>query len=565
MLVRAERISKSLNGRTVLAGVSFVVNRGDKIGIVGANDVGKTTLLRLIGRELEPDEGEIVVAGRPEVGWFRPELPTTVEATLYSAVLGELEQIQRRIDSVRRELAEDPADEAAQAKLEAFEEELNLRFGPDYRRRAEKVLAGLGFGPERYQDAVSAMAAGERARLALARVLVGRAELLLLDEPTSCLDIDQRQWLERYLEDYQGTVLTVARDRAFLNEVANRIFELRDGRLTVYDGGYFDYLFQQEQELRRQEREQAEHDREIARLDRMARRQDALASGWRKTGTGGKKARAAAVGRPARNGGRTAARAETVSTGHQGEFRVSDNQPVSAIFRTVEPGRRAVLVKGLSKSFGRRCIVRDAGFEIRTGERVALVGPNGCGKTVLLRVLVGELRPDRGTVTTDTAIRTGYFPQDLGTLDLQRTALEEVMKSGVGPDIARVVLDRLLFARDLAERRLSELSVGERAKVLLARVLTGGADLLVLDEPAAHLDLEAMAALEKLLLGCSGAIVFATHDRAMLDRLAGRVFELRDGRLVDFPGSWQAFLAQRSESLRPAGQEKDDSGRRPRS
>ncbi len=553
MLIQGTNLHKSIGAQAVLAGVSFVVNRGDKVGVVGPNGSGKTTLLRIVKREIEPDDGELVFAGRPEIGYFRQDVLADSGTTVYSAVLGEMENVQKRIDSVRRELEEDPEDEAALVKLEAFEEEMDARFGPDFRSRAEKALAGLGFGRERYGDAVAAISPGERARLEMARILIGQPELLLLDEPTNYLDVGQREWLEHYLEDYKGTVLVVSHDRVFLNEVANRIFELRRGRLKTCEGGYDDYIFEREQEQQRAVREHDEHRKEIAKLDRIARRQDAWSARKEKTKTAAADSGfvSAAAARLARRGKQARRRIEAAIEEHEGKTPFVEKKPAPVIYSAVEPGRRAVLVKGLTKSFGRRCVVKDAGFEIRTGERVALVGPNGCGKTVLVRMLVGELKPDKGTVTPGAAAKVGYFPQDLGTLDLDCTAVEEVMKSGVTQETARTVLGTLLLPKDFAERRLRDLSAGERSKVLLARVLAGGADFLVLDEPTNHLDIDALLALESLLVSFLGAILFTSHDRALLDKLAGRVLELRDGRLTDFPGGWQAFQAQSSRQQAP--------------
>ncbi|MFO7650474.1 MAG: ABC-F family ATP-binding cassette domain-containing protein [bacterium] len=554
MLIQGTNLHKSIGGQAVLAGISFIVNTGDKVGIVGPNGSGKTTLLRLVKREVEPDEGELAFSARPEIGYFRQDVLADAETTVYSAVLGDMENVERRIESVRRELEEDPEDEAALVKLEAFEEEMDTRFGADYRSRAERALAGLGFGKDRYPDAVQTMSPGERARLEMARILIGQPELLLLDEPTNYLDIGQREWLERYLEDYKGTVLVVSHDRVFLNEVANRMFELRRGKLTAYEGGYDDYLFDREQERLRLEREHAEHRKEIAKLDSIARRQDAWSARKEKTKTsaGDSGFVSAAAARLARRGKQAKRRIDEAIEAHEDKTPFIEKKPAPVLFTAVEPGRRAVLVKGLAKSFGTRCVVKGAGFEIRTGEHVALVGPNGCGKTVLVRMLVGELEPDKGTVTPGAAVKVGYFPQDLGTLDLGCTAVEEVMKSGAKQETARTVLGTMLLPKDFAERKLGDLSAGERSKVLLARVLAGGADFLVLDEPTNHLDIDALLALESLLTQFPGAILFASHDRAMLDKLAGRVLELRDGKLFDFPGGWQAFAAQSSKSQSPS-------------
>lgn len=535
MLVHADRVTVAFGTQTVLADVSFTLSHGDKVGLVGPNGSGKTTLLRLILQELEPDDGEVTFGERAEMGYVRQDVVEAGTRTVHDVLLGEADELEKRLARLRREISRSPGDDGALAKYEVLEEELGRRFGPDYRSRVEKVLAQFGLRPGRFRTPVMSLSPGERARLELARVLVGRHEVLILDEPTNYLDIGQREWLEKFLAEFAGTVLVVSHDRVFLNRVVNRIFELRRCRLRIYEGDYDDYEFQRQQEQRELEEKHSRQQKGLRKPEAAARERRTWAAGREeiKTGAGDSGVQSHRAARMAKRAGHAEMRIEQMLDKRRAD-RTSIEGPVRPVPPSRElPDKRAVFARGLRKAFGRNKVVVDASFELRTGERVALVGPSGCGKTVLLRMLVGELAPDGGEAGFGAELRVGYFPQDLGALDLDLTALQEVMKSGAKPETARTVLGSLLLPREFAAKKLRQLSAGERAKVLLARILAAGADVLVLDEPTNHLDLDVLVALERLLQRFQGAVLFASHDRAMVERLATRVLEFRDGRLEE--------------------------------
>lgn len=520
MLIRAVNVTKSYGTKTVLNSLSFAIHPGDKIGLVGPHGSGKTTLLRILVRELEPDDGELLFSGEPEIGYVRQDIPTAEDVTVRSALLGPVEELEEHLEEVRAEIAEDPEDDAAIAKLELLEEELANRFGTDYRQRVERILGQLGFSRDRLDIAVRRLSPGERARLELARVLVTRPDLLVLDEPTNFLDISQREWLETFVEEFPGAVLVVSNDRFFLNNTVTRILELRRGRVREYDDSYDDYEAARRAEQEKLARDHAEPKKSIHR------------------------SRTATAGRNKSNTGQA-------NLGSQHADKPSiEKKPGSGPYEPKLPHKRALLVKGVTKSFGRRRVLDGIGFEMNTHERVALIGPAGSGKTVLLRTVVGELKPDKGETRIGSGLRIGYFPQDLGALDLNSTAVEEIRKSGCDEVTASTLLGTLLLNGELATKRLRQLSLAEQSKALLARILASDVDLLILDEPTNHLDIEALVALEQLLAEFPGAILFATHDRAMLDRLATRIVELKDGKLTDFRGRYDQY---RTKPQAPTG------------
>jgi ATP-binding cassette subfamily F protein 3 len=549
VLINTTGIGKSFGAETVLANVSFTIGPGEKIGLVGPNGGGKTTLLRIILREIEPDRGDIAIADEPEIGCVRQDVIDDESLTVGKALLGEMEELEARLQKLREEIAASPDDEGELAKYEIIEEEIATRFGSGYRSRCEKTLGQFGFGPDRYKAKVNVLSPGERARLELARVLIREPGILILDEPTNFLDIGQRKWLERFLEEFNGTVLVVSHDRVFLNRVVNRIFELRRARLTVYEGDYDDYEFVREQERAKLEHEHDVQQREIRKLERVAGDRKVWSARREKTKTsaadsGFESHRAAKTAKRAKHAEK---RVQQMIKAHEAKRPFVEKRPKPVLATDKLPDKRAVLAKGLTKSFSGRTVIDGASFEMRTGERVAIIGANGSGKTVLLRMLVNELKPDKGETQFGAGTKIGYFPQDVAFLDLKRTALEEVMESGISQETARTVLGTLLLPKRFAEKKLSELSAGERSKVLLARVLASGANLLVLDEPTNHLDIDALLALESLLSSTPCGMLFASHDRALLAKLADRVLELKDGVLVDHRERYEALSAKRTE------------------
>ena len=387
---------------------------------------------------------------------------------------------------------------------------------------------------------------GERARLELARVLVREPNLLILDEPTNFLDIGQREWLERFLEEFDGTVLVVSHDRVFLNRVVNRVFDLRRARLTVYEGDYDDYELARAQEKAKLEHEHEVQQKEIHKLERVAEERKIWSARREKTKTSahdsGFESHRTAKG--ARRAKHAEKRVEQMIAEHEAKKPIVEKRPKPVLVTEELPEKRAVLAKDLTKSFNGRTVIDGASFEIRTGERVAIIGPNGSGKTVLLRMLVNELEPDKGEAQFGAGTKVGYFPQDVAFLDLKRTALEEVMESGADQETAHTVLGTLLLPKRFADKKLSELSAGERSKVLFARILAGGANLLILDEPTNHLDIDALLALESLLSGVPVGVLFASHDRALLSKLADRVLEIKDGALFDHRERYEALTAR---------------------
>lgn len=544
MLINATNICKSYGAQPVLQNVSFAISPGEKVGLVGPNGSGKTTLLKIVLREIEPDRGDIAVTGGPEVGYVRQDVLEDENLTAGLALFGEMEKLEARLIQLRKEISDSPDDEGELAKYEVIEEELATRFGNGYRSRCEKMLAQFGFGPDRYKVKVNLLSPGERARLELARVLVREPDLLILDEPTNFLDIPQREWLESFLEEFKGTVLVVSHDRVFLNRVVNRIFELRRARLKVYEGDYDDYELTRAQELAKQEHEHEVQQKEIRKLERVAGERKVWSARREKTKTsagdsGFESHRAAKMAKRAKHAEK---RIEQIVAAHEARKPFVEKRPQPVLRADALPDKRTLLAKGLTKSFSGRTVISGASFEMRTGERAALIGPNGSGKTVLLRMVVNELKPDKGEARFGAGIKVGYFPQDVAFLDLERTALEEVLESGADQETARTVLGTLLLPKAFAERKLSDLSAGERSKVLLARILAGGANLLVLDEPTNHLDIDALLALENLLAHAPVGVLFASHDRALLSKLADRVLELKDGRLIDHRERYEALF-----------------------
>lgn len=535
-------LAKSYGAELVFTGVSFTLGRARKAGLVGPNGSGKSTLLEVIAGRLEPDAGSAQLVGSPRLAYLPQEarpvdgdgLPLLEHAL---EGLGDLASREERLAELEEALARTSPDDPGLPSLiedygrlrEAFET------GGGYGReaRAREVLFGLGFGDRHLDIPVGRLSGGQQTRAHLARLLLGRPDFLLLDEPTNHLDLEAVEWLETYLGTFPGSVLAVSHDRYFLDRVAETILELDRGRLTEWTGNYSAYATQKEQWLAGSREAYDRQAQEIARLEAYVRRYKA--------------------------GNRT----------KQAQSREKALVRMNRLERPPGPARRAVIdfrpdrltgrevlsLNGLGFSFegpgaeeGGGWLFRGVSALVRRGERVALVGRNGTGKTTLLEVLVGRRQATKGTVTWGAGVEVAYFAQGLDDLDDTKTLLEASMDA-TGFDIprARGHLGRFLFSGDDVYRPVRALSGGERSRLVLSCLVAGRPNVLVLDEPTNHLDLPAREALEEAIGRFPGTVVFVSHDRYFVERLATRIWELDAGTLVDAPSDYSEYRLKRAE------------------
>lgn len=548
-----ENLAKSFGANLVFAGVSFIVGRGERVGIVGPNGSGKTTLLETITGRLAADEGRVRLVGRPRVGYLEQEVRPVADGgpSLHDHALEAMSGLARREDRLREietqmtGLAPDSPElpelmEEYGALRDAFERE----GGYVKETRIKEVLFGLGFEQDHLGLPLSRLSGGQRTRAHLARLLLEEPDLLVLDEPTNHLDLQAVEWLEEFLGTFPGSVLAVSHDRYLLDHVAGRILELERHRLTAWSGNYTAYVTQRELALAQAREAYERQQAEIERLEDYIRRymagnrttmaqsrQKALGRMNRLERPSGPARKAGIRFQPVEVTGREVLHLREVGLAFDDEAPAGDG-----------PGQRTWLFRGVSALVWR-------------GQRVALMGRNGTGKTTLLEVAVGRREPTTGRISWGAGVKVGYFSQGLDNLVDTRTVLEEVMEA-TGDDVphTRSYLGRFLFSDDDVFKPVAALSGGERNRVVLACLVASNPNVLVLDEPTNHLDLPAREALETALLEFPGTVIFVSHDRYFVERLATRIWELDAGTLIDFAGGYREYRLWRAEKrARAAG------------
>jgi ATP-binding cassette subfamily F protein 3 len=528
-------VSIAYGSSLVLEDVAFTLEPGEKAGLIGPNGSGKTTLLKIISGDLKPDSGSVHLARGTTVGYL-PQLPQLS----YAGTLWEyLEKSLRRLFHLKDEIAglerqmavcskEADPDQMA-ALLDKYGKAVSLyEAGEGYsaENRIRAVALGLGFKPGDLDGDLRRFSGGEKTRARLGALLLQQPDLLLLDEPTNFLDLDGVEWLERYLRESNLTIITVSHDRYFLDRVAARIFSLHQCRLKSYNGNYSAYLALRESERKEAERayfrQQALVDKEErlireSKIDQRSKRQ-------------------------ARSRQKRLDKLEMVERPGQDK---TFNLDLDYSGRS---GSRVICFDRVCKSFGNRELFTDLSFELNRGERVALIGPNGVGKSTLLKLITAEELPDSGSVRLGAAVRVTYFSQEQEQLLPERTLLEEITASSdLDLRQARHHLGVYLFRGDDVFKQVKHLSGGEKCRLALARLALSGGNLLLMDEPTSHLDLLAVEELEKTLSAYPGTLIVVSHDRFFLRSLVNRVIELGRAGYRVYNGGFQEFLEQRAD------------------
>jgi len=516
-------VSKQYGRQLLFVEASFQLNPGEKAGLVGPNGAGKTTLFRLIVGEEAPDEGEVSLPKRLTVGYFRQDVgemrgrSVLDEAIAGSGRLGdlhhELEALEARLDET-----------AALERYGEVQEEYQARGGYELEARAREILHGLGLDDDRIAGDVGALSGGWKMRVAMAKVLLGRPDLLLMDEPTNHLDLESIVWLEGFLRGYTGTILLTSHDREFLDRLVTRIVEIDGGELVTYAGNYSSYA--RERALREAQTEAA-----------YARQQAMLAKEQR------------FIERFAAHAAKAAQVQSRVKKLDKIERVELPRRRKAVRFDFPQPPRSGddvVMLEGVVKRYGARTVHDGLSFHVRRGERWCVLGANGAGKTTLLRMVAGELQPDGGTVRLGASLRMGYFAQhSLDVLDPALTVMEQLQKDF--PEETQGILRSLAgafhFPGGDVDKPIRALSGGERSRLAMARMLLHPPNFLVLDEPTNHLDLETKEMLVEALSGYTGTMLFVSHDRTFLRGLSNRVLEL-DGKPLVYAGGYAEYVAR---------------------
>ena len=519
-------------GHKILDGLTFQVDTGERVGLLGPNGCGKTTLLRILTGVMDYDEGDVVIAPGKRMGLISqiPVYPAgyTVEDVLATA-FEPLREMEREMAALAEQMGEgtDPALLARYDKLTAAFEAAG---GYETDTKTNKVCNGLTIPQSMREQLFDKLSGGEKTRVNLARLILEDTDILLLDEPTNHLDLRATEWLEEYLDKFKGTVLTVSHDRYFLDKVVNRIVEIQSGKAEFYSGNYSFYVVEKErryeEKLRQYEKEQAK----IEQLEKAAEQMRIWAySGMDKTFKRVKSMekrieRMRTTDRP------TKERKMEVRFGER-EFR----------------GDEVLTIKGLTKSFGDRTLFSNLGLEVAGGERIALLGDNGSGKTTLLKILLGEEEPDAGKVRMGPTVKVGYLPQHVHFDHPERNLVDTLIyEQDCTAQTARNRLAAFKFRGEDVFKPVSALSGGEQSRLRLCMLMDEKINLLILDEPTNHLDIQSREWIEEAVEEYEGNLLFVSHDRYFIDRFASRIWMLEDGHITDFRGNYQEYQAARA-------------------
>lgn len=551
-LLRLVSVTKYVGARRLFGPVSVSIEPGDRIGLIGRNGTGKSTLLRILAGSEEPDGGEVVRAARMRLGYLGQEAGFQEKGSAYDIVLRRLSHLTewaaelRELESRMREMTDPEALDRLMERYAALSERFEREGGYEMDARVRTVLLGLGLQEEQLYRELATLSGGERERVALAALLVTEPELLVLDEPTNHLDMAGVEWLEQYLKGYKGAVLVVSHDRAFLDAVTHRTWELDEHEgLLVYRGSYSAAQAQRAERLARQWKAYEAQQEEIARLEAFV-----------------EKYRAGNRAVQARSRAKRLERLERIDRPRLEEPALRLEIPLSA----ARGSREVLRAEGVGHRYDGRWVLQGVNLTVTRGERIAIVGPNGSGKTTLLRLLAGRMTPAEGSVYFGRDIEIGFYSQHFEGLDDERTVIDEVLevRHMTAPE-ARSYLACFLFRGDDVFKRVGVLSGGERRRLMLAKLLLSPANVLCLDEPTNHLDISSREMLEEALLDYPGTLLFISHDRYFIDRLAQRLIVLeRDpfGYEV-FDGGYSAWReAQAAREAARAASQRIDAARR---
>lgn len=539
-LLGLSNITMSFADRTLFSDAAFEVYDGEKIGFVGVNGSGKTTLFRLLKGELSPESGDVHIAGGVKLGFMEQFACRDSEKTLYDEALtifAELEDMELELEELHDRIDMGDCSDETISRQTAVRERFESDGGLTYKSRAASALGGLGFSENDLKLPVSVLSGGQRSKLQLAKLLLSNADLLLLDEPTNHLDIQSVEWLERFLSDYHGAYIVISHDRYFLDKVTERTLELENCRIRDYKGNYTRFLELKAEELERRRKVYDSTVKEIKRIEGIIDQQKR----WNQ----------------AHNYVTIASKQKSIDRLEETLERPEDApEAIKFAFKSADGcGNDVLTASGLALGFDGKRLFRGVNIEIKKGERVFLIGDNGCGKTSLFKVLTGQYKADSGEFKLGTRVRVGYFDQAQRGLTETKTALNEVWDEypRMTETAVRTALAAFLFKGDDIYKPISELSGGERARIALLKLMLSGANFLLLDEPTNHLDITSCEALENALLGYDGTLFIISHDRYLINKLASRLYKLSESGAAGYLGNYDFYL-EKQQTQESAGE-----------
>ena len=519
-------------GKKILDGLTFQIDSGERVGLLGPNGCGKTTLLRILTGEVTPDEGEVAIAPGRRVGLISqiPVYPEgyTVEDVLDTAFT-PLRELEEELEQLSGRMAEGESNSALLARYDKLSAAFQSGGGYERDTNKNKVCSGLSISPKMRAQAFDRLSGGEKTRVNLGRLILEDTDILLLDEPTNHLDLRATEWLEGYLEKFRGTVLAVSHDRYFLDKVVQRVVEIQEGKAEFYAGSYSFYAVEKE---RRYEEKRRQYEKEQAKIQQLEKAAEQLRI-WAYSGND-----------------KIFKRAQSMEKRIE-RMRVTDRpkreRKMSVRFGEREfRGDEVLSIKELRKSYGERTLFDHVNLEVEGGERIALLGDNGAGKSTLIKIIMGEAEPDGGKLRKGPTVRVGYLPQIIHFEHPERSLVNTMIYDlDCTAQSARNRLASFKFRGEDVFKPVSALSGGEQSRLRLCMLMDSKINLLILDEPTNHLDIQSREWIEEAVEEYEGNLLFVSHDRYFIERFATRIWMLEGGAITDFKGNYQEYLAAR--------------------
>lgn len=533
MLLACNNITKSFGDNTILNQVSFHINEREKVAVVGINGAGKSTLLKVIMKELSADSGEVITAKGATIGYLSQHQDLASHRTIYEEMLSvksELLKTEERIREIEKQMkgTEGESLEALLREYTSLTHSFESKNGYAYKSEVVGVLKGLGFSEEDFDKQIQTLSGGQKTRIALGRLLLTSPDLIMLDEPTNHLDMPSIAWLETYLINYPGAVLIVAHDRYFLDKVVTKVVELDGSKAQTFSGNYSAYAEKKEQQREiliqhyLNQQKEIKHQEEVIAKLRSFNREKSIK------------------------------RAESREKLLDKIDRIDKPTEVRSKMRIrLEPhimsGNDVLTVTGLSKSFGALSLFSDLNFELKRGEKVAIIGKNGTGKTTILKIINGLLSADSGEIKPGAKVHIAYYDQEHQVLHSEKTLFDELQDAYPYMDntAVRNILAAFLFTGDDVFKKIGDLSGGERGRVSLAKLMLSDANLLILDEPTNHLDIVSKEILEDAVNAYEGTVLYVSHDRYFINKTATRILDLTEQTLLNYPGNYEYYLEKK--------------------
>lgn len=538
IVVSAKDLTKAYGTDVILDKVSFHINKGERVGIVGVNGAGKTTLLKMLTGELPCESGEFFIAGSTRIGYLEQDGGFDSENTVIEEVnniFGHFPRMEKEMEELLTEI-EHTHDERLLERYDALQEQFKNLGGYTYKSEITGILTSMAFAEDSYNKKISSLSGGEKTRLALACLLLKKPDILFLDEPTNHLDIGTLKWLEQYLKAYKGTIVLVSHDRYFLDQTVTRIFEVDNHKLNIYEGNYTFYATERRKRREAEMRAYEKQKKEIDRQEEMIRR-------FKQRGTEKLAKRAAS-----REKRLSAMEIMDKPTAQHGRMKLSFKE-------NFQSGKDVLFAENLSKSFGYGSNMKElftgVELDIKRGERICIVGANGTGKTTLLKMLMGDLSCNTGRIRIGHNVQFGYYDQGQQLLNGANTVIDELHDAYrlYTETELRNILGRFLFRGEAVFLQVSSLSGGEKARLALLKLMMSGANVLVLDEPTNHLDIESKEVFEEALLEFPGTCIIVSHDRYFLNRIPTRILELTSDGIENYLGAYDYYVEKKQQQI----------------